>query len=241
MPPPLQRRRWSIRTQGPQGSPRLPRCRNTKNWRRLGKVMGPRDVPARSPAILAALAPLPSAVPADSDLSTGRSPGPSPGPELNTPCSHKSSRLHFPQRPSPSLGAPCRPDLRSSALPACPTPSLSSAADPRPQQTCQPSFLPRLLLTISRPSQSIAFIIDLLPWQPQPLPAAHSFEPQQAPLCHVPTSQSSATPGFHPEPLSSLQASETTHSRDASPSRDGLPGVEKGAPSFPHTPLTSLP
>lgn len=185
-------------------------------------------------------------MPTDSDLSTGRSPGcspgPSPGPELNTPCSQKSSRSHFPRTPSPSLSKlPVGPTSGAQHfLRVLPPPASVPQQTPDLNKPAGQHSYPRPLLVISRPTQSIAFIIDPLPWELQLLPAADSFERQQAPLRHVPTSQSSATPGLHPEPLSSLQASETAHSRDASPSRDGLPGVEKGAPSFPHTPLTSL-
>lgn len=138
--------------------------------------MGLRDVPARSSstdpsAFLAALAPLPSAIPTGSDLSTGCSLG----PELNTPCRHLSFPLAFP------ADAPSQPShfpetyLPTLALPAPPGPSLSSTCraspTPPPQPRCRcrlpTSFLPALtflpgLLAISGPCGSTAVITDLL-------------------------------------------------------------------------------
>lgn len=108
--------------------------------------MGLRDVPARSSstdpsAFLAAPAPLPSAIPTGSDLSTGCSLG----PELNTPCRHLSFPLAFPaDAPSQPYHFP-ETYLPTLALPAPPGPSLSSTSraspTPQPQLSMQTSDL----------------------------------------------------------------------------------------------------
>lgn len=115
------------------------------------------------------------------------------------------------RRPPPKLSTPCRPDLRTSALPAFPTlsttcttpfpPSLSSGSRP-PTSTFLPAFipLPDPCSPLKAPLSKHCFHCRPT-WQSQPLPAVDLLEPLQAPSVPRPHSESSATPGFHPDPL----------------------------------------
>lgn len=205
VPPPLQRRGRSIRTEGPQGSPRLLRCRNTRNWRRLGKVMGSPNVPTRSSAFLASLAPLPSAMPRLRPQHWLH-PWPRAKYSVQTPILPSA----FPaDAPLPILALPVGPISRPQHFlhflhpPSAPLKESTPTLEPQIwQQTSNlnipagPHSPPRPLLTVSRPSQSTAFIIDLLPRQPLPLPAADPLSLCRPLLCHVLTLEALPCPAF---------------------------------------------
>ena len=121
--------------------------------------MGPRDAPAKSSsadpsALLAALAPLPSAIPTDSDLSTGCSPGPlaqhsvqtavplPAPPPLAFPMDAPLPTLALPVTHLPTSTRPAFPLHPHSAPLAQPDPPPASvlSADLQPLRSCQPLF-----------------------------------------------------------------------------------------------------
>lgn len=153
---------------------RLPGCRNTRNWRRLGKVMGPRDAPAKSSsadpsAFLAALAPLPSAIPTDSDLSTGCSPGPRAQHSVQTAVLPLLAFLMDACLPTLALPVTHLPTSTRPAFPLHPQHLLHNLTHPQPQFSLQTSNL----------------CVPAGPYS-SPRPLLLSFRPQKLGLCDRP-------------------------------------------------------
>lgn len=173
----------SLRTEGPQGSPRPLRCRNTRNWRRLGKVMEPRDVPARSFSEDPACSP--------SSLTVSYTCRLRPqhwakalAAEPNTRCRHQPFSLcyHLRQTLALSVSSLCGPIFLAAALPAFLTPSLSITCNPHLEPLLQNAGPPTLTFL-----QAFTALLDdssLLPdptphplslWQIPPASGALSF------------------------------------------------------------------
>lgn len=154
-------------------------------------------------AFLEALAPLPSAMPTGSDLSSGCSPAPLAQHSVQTPV---FPVLAFPSGSHSNLSVPSRPDLPTATLPEFLTPASAALGQPHPDP--QPRFLlqtsnlnisaapqssPRPLLTISRPFRSTAFILDILALATALAPPAEPLEPPRAPSPPSPPATSSLT------------------------------------------------